>query len=102
MIEGIRITLSTQQLKVMLDKKVEYHKGKANFYNQQVSAMQDAAEDSNNSGSYNPALSLKNKFSEHYNKAFYFEFLSDHLIPDETYILSENDLFKLELTERML
>jgi hypothetical protein len=101
MIEGIKITLTTEQLKEMLDKKVDYHKERSKFYDQQVAAI-NVLTDENTNQSYNPAQSLKNKFAEHYNKAFYFEFISSHLIPSEIYILSENDLLRLELTERML
>lgn len=96
MIKGITIHIGTDELKEHLLKKVQYHQDKAVFYKNQVGALEGSKEDLS-SGSNNPVDSLANSAKKHIGKSEYYQFIVDHLVPGETYELSENDLTRLEI-----
>ena len=50
--------------------------------------------------SNDPTRSLLNSAEEHTGRAGLFSVLAEHLIPNETYILGDHDLTRLELISR--
>ena len=99
MIEGIRIDISSSELKEHLEERAEFHRKKSEWYSTQVTSLREGgvtpAPMSND-----PVASLANSASGHKEKAAYFSFLAQHLIPDELYRLTEDDMGNIELASR--
>ena len=49
------------------------------------------------SGLPSAANSLKQDYERHNDRVVLFKFMAEHIIPNETFILDENDLRKLEV-----
>ena len=96
MIDGIKIQLKSEELKQHLLDKVKYHQNKNSFYEDQVNALKSGGIKSE-AVTNDPVSSLEQSAKKHKGKAEYFQFLADHLVADEIYQLSENDLTKLEI-----
>jgi hypothetical protein len=100
-IEGVRIELSSEELRQTFVDRASWHYERAMFYEDQVDSLRRGGV--NASGVTNdPVSSLENSARQHKDRQAYFTFLAAHLIPDETYRLSEQDLTRLELLARYL
>jgi len=102
MIEGINVDVESKELKELILERAVVHKSKVLAYSKQVSDLEASGigEDAGLSG--DPVNGLKNKVKSHKEKAAYFQFLADHIVPDETYRLSMHDLSNIELFNRWL
>jgi hypothetical protein len=100
MIEGIHVDVDSKELNNLILERAAVHKGKALAYNKQVKDLEASGigEDANLSG--DPVSGLKGKVKDHERKAAYFQFLADHIVPNETYRLSMSDLSNIELLSR--
>lgn len=97
MIEGLRIDVSSEEMKKILKDRVSYHSEKAEMYGSQVKALEgeptvDMTAD--------PKKALRDRLRHHQRKWEFFNFLAEHVIPNETYRLSEIDLTRLEILSR--
>ncbi len=107
MIEGIKIRISSEELKQHLAGKAKLHKEKASFYEAQVSNLEKGADENQVGGSNlynasnNPIDSLKNSAKKHQQRVDYFEFLVKYIVSNEEYELTESDLTKLEVISGM-
>jgi len=99
MIEGLKIKITSDELRKHLQERSKYHLDKVTFYNGQVTALQDSGLSSNMT-SNDPVGSLKSSAEKHQDKFALFTFMAEHVIPNEEYILSENDLSRIELASR--
>ena len=99
-VEGIKISMSTQELRTHLQVRIEQHKEKAAFYVDQVKRLRENGVAVNEHVSNDPTRSLQNSAEEHLGRAGLFGVLAEHLIPNETYILGDHDLTRLELISR--
>ena len=99
-IEGIKIAMTTDKLRTHLQKRIEFHKGKSVFYAEQVKKLRENGVAENQNVSNDPTRSLQNSSEEHTGRAGLFTVLAEHLIPNETYILGDHDLTRLELISR--
>lgn len=99
MIEGLKIKISSDELRKHLQARANHHLEKVTFYNGQVSALHDSGLQTSMT-SNDPVGSLKHSAKDHQDKFALFTFLADHIIPDEEYLLSENDLSRIELAAR--
>ena len=102
MIQGVKIQISSEELKQHVLSKVKLHEEKATFYTNRVTDLEKGVEEDKVDGSLynssnNPVNSLKQSGRQHKEKAQYFKFIADHIINDETYELTENDLTRLEI-----
>lgn len=108
MITGIKLQLSSTELSELAMSRVEYHGKKAEFFQSKAKeiapAIEEFDEEAQQGGKYmsgrnndDPAQSLLSKAAHHRNRATYFKFLSQHVVPNETYILDENDLKRIEV-----
>lgn len=95
MIQGLQIELSSDEIRQHLKNRVSYHSDKAEWYEGQIDSLSAGLREQPNI-SNDPVSSLRRSLSEHQNKAAFFAVLRDHIIPDETYRLSEHDLGRLE------
>ena len=97
MIEGLFIELASSELKQHLAERAKYHKDRSKWYAEQIATLRAGLQASNISN--NPIDSLERSAKRHKERFAYFTFMAEHLIPDETYRLSENDLNRIELVD---
>ena len=100
LIEGLKITVSADELRSHLQNKAEFHAEKAAFYGEQVAALRKEVLPSGQSN--DPVSSLQGSERQHRAKWAYFSFLASHVIPGEEYLLSERDLEAVEIFQRYL
>ena len=103
MIEGIKIEMTTTELKTHVVERVKFHKGKAVWYAKQATNLRAGRSDGMMSASNmtnDPVTSLVRSREEHEKRATYFALVAKHLIPNETYRLSESDLSRLEFASQ--
>lgn len=103
--EGLKLSITSDALKRLLEKRVEYHKGRAEKFKARA-AMElededDADEEATGMGKYATTMgpgtqSARQRYKHHLNRATVFTFMSENLLKDD-YILSEHDLQKLEV-----
>ncbi len=108
MIDNLELCITSTELKQLVLGRVEYHNVKSNFFETEMTRIGTALEDMDDeaerigkySNSMNPVDTFKQKAKIHKDRATYFKFFADHLIPNETYRLTQNDLHTLEVTGR--
>lgn len=101
MIQGIQIEMTSKQLREHIEARVGYHAEKMKWYSAQVTSLKSGGmEDTNHSN--NPIGSLVSSAKGHGEKAAFFRVLADHLVANETYRLSEQDLTRLEFVSRYM
>lgn len=102
MIEGIKIDMTTDELRKHVEERAAFHGKKADWYASRAADLQGGiAEHGNLSNHSNdPVSSLVNSSKTHQERATFFKVIADHLVPDETYRLSQQDLAQLELFSR--
>lgn len=98
MITGICIDVSAQELKEHLAERVDYHDKKASWYKTQAQALSKGGAATGMSN--DPVRSLEDSEQRHCEKAAYFKFMEQHIVKNETYRLSQEDLGQLELASR--
>ena len=96
MIEGIKIDIESEELKTHLLDKVKFHQDKTVHYETQVSALEKDKADLAG-GSNNPVSSLQESAKKHKAVGEFFQFMADHIVPNETYRLQADDLRRLEI-----
>src|SRR5687767_11848511 len=99
MIEGLKIDVTSEELKTHLDERAKYHRQKADWYSSQVESLRSGGLGQNR-GSNDPIGSLEASLAAHRDKASYFAFLAQHLIAGEAYRLSQEDLAAIEVASR--
>jgi len=99
MIQGLLIELKTDELKQHIVGRADYHKKKAEWYEAQIKNLKQGGLEETHA-SNDPVSSLERSHHDHREKYGYFMFMAEHLIPDETYRLTEHDLSKLEFVSR--
>jgi hypothetical protein len=100
MIEGIKIQMTTEKLHAHLKKRIDYHNTKAAFYKEQVEKLRAGGVSENHNVSNDPTRSLMASAEDHLGRAGLFGVLAEHLVPNETYLLGDHDLTRLELISR--
>jgi hypothetical protein len=105
-IEGLHIDVTSVELKEHIADRAAHHKKRAEWYAQQAQQLETGhlrtADMDRHSRSYDPLDGLLAKRNEHVSKAAYFQFICDHLVPNETYRLKEDDLARLEVLQVLL
>lgn len=99
MIEGLKIDVTSEELKAHLDERVKYHREKADWYASQIDALRSGGLE-HGRGSNDPLASLDISLKAHRDKVSYFGFLAQHLVIGETYRLSQDDLAAIEVASR--
>ena len=94
MIDGIKIVMSSQELKTHLEERASHHGSKAAWYATKATEIREGAPETavNN----DPAHALERNAENHEAQAHFFEFLAAHIPPDEIYRLDKADLEQLE------
>jgi len=107
-IQGLKLTMTSAEMKKVMLERIAFHQEKAEWCEKEVDRLEPEvakfrgeAKKMGKSGRSNnisaAAQNFENEMVRHTDKVTLFTFMSEHLIPDETYILDENDLRKLEV-----
>ncbi len=88
MIEGLNFDISSAEMKVILKKSGEHHAARVLFYRDKLVGF-DSPHASN---STDPASDMRRSLDHHKNEVIKFRFLLEHVIPNETYRLTEAGL----------
>ena len=99
MIEGLKVSVSSDELKAHLQNRSIHHSGRASFYKQQVKHLTEGGVD-RSGATMDPVSSLEQQEKKHKEKQAFFKFLADHIIPVEDYLLTERDLEAIEIFSR--
>lgn len=107
-VDGLKLSITSAKLKELVEQRIEYHTKKAAFCEGKASAQakeqrefDELAEEQFKVGTSNmPGVSWDSQFRHHRDRVTIFSFMREHLIPNETYILGEEDLRKLEVLPR--
>jgi hypothetical protein len=96
-IEGLRVDLTSEELTTHLHLRGVKHAEKAAEYEKQVVAVSELQPASG--ASNDPVQSLRMSAQQHRAKAALFDFLAKHIVPNETYRLSEQEFIRLEFVD---
>jgi hypothetical protein len=98
MINGLCIDVSAKELREHLAARADHHAEKAEWYKGQAAALSKGGAGTGMSN--DPVSSLEESGQRHQEKAAYFRFMEQHLVENETYRLSQEDLGQIELSSR--
>ena len=98
MINGLHVDVSAKELKEHLATRADHHVRKAKWYKSQAAALNQGGAATGMSN--DPVRSLEASEEQHREKAAYFRFMERHLVKNETYRLSQDDLSQIELSSR--
>lgn len=107
-IQGLKLTMTSDELKTTMLNRIKYHQEKADWLSKEIKRLEpemakfaDDAQQMGKAGTSNrmnnAVDNFRSEYSRHEDRVTLFKFMSDHVIPSETYILDENDLRKLEV-----
>ena len=107
-IQGLKLSMTSDELKTTMLKRIEYHQEKADWLGTEMKRLGPElakfADDAQAQGKFGTSNRIggvednfKAEFARHTDKVTLFRFMAEHVIPNETYILDENDLRKLEV-----
>jgi len=100
MIEGLKFDVKSEELKKHLEERCNFHKERAAFYRKQEEEFKKNATDAEIREGQNTMKqthqAMKDSARVHEGQHERYTYLAAHLIPDETYRLSEKDLHDLE------
>lgn len=99
MIEGLKISVPSDELKAHLQDRSDYHDERASFYKHQVRNLTEGGVD-RSGATLDPVSSLEQQEKQHRNKQAFFKFLANHIIPKEDYLLTERELEAIEIFSR--
>lgn len=116
MIEGLKIKVTSAELKDHLIKRSGYHKERGQRKASELPGLREAFEKIKAGGGAPQSISrmskgnyhsdpqdaiedLEKDIQDHFNKSLVFLFFAEHLF-DEDYVLREDDLFRLEILKR--
>ena len=99
-IEGLKFEISYTELRSHIQSRGEYHKEQAKFYHTQAGSLREGGLQQIQFVSNDPVSSLENSEKTHMERAAFFFFMAEHLVPDSVYILSEQDLTRIELISK--
>lgn len=105
MIEGFHVDLTSKEINNHIHKMIEYHVGEAAVWEERFGKEREREaafreQDPNFSRNFMPAAigvdDPESRIKAHRERVSYLTFLRDHLIPNETFRLTESDLTSLE------
>jgi hypothetical protein len=112
MIEGMKLTISSGELKKLLQERVVFHNEKAamlraeaeslapKLRGMEVAARHQGKYGVSNSAQGDPAEQMAASADHHADRAVYFKFLAEHVIENETYLFTEMNLREIEVLRR--
>jgi len=99
MIDGLKLEMTSDELREHIGRRAAYHRERLTFYEGQIVALRQGGVEQS-TATNNPIQSLAESAKGHRSKVELFEFMQQHVVPNETYRLSESDLGRLEILSR--
>jgi hypothetical protein len=96
MIEGMKLRISSDDLRAHLREREEYHRGRQEFYAGQGRQLTEAGEQPQNLTN-DPVKAMTDRAAHHRGRADAFATWGRYLIPDEVYQLDNSELSRLEM-----
>jgi hypothetical protein len=96
LITGLKVQLTTGQLRDHLNERVAYHRARQHFYVKQGHDLEEAGERPQNLTN-DPVKAMQGRAEHHQQRAEAFAVMEKYLIPDEVYVLDSHDLNRLEM-----
>lgn len=107
-IQGLKLQMSSDELKKTCEGRIAFHAERAKWALAEYERLEPEAEKFKGEarsmgkggriGNVSAATkNFKDEHDRHEDKVVLFKFMAEHVIPNETYILDENDLRKLEV-----
>lgn len=97
MIQGLHFDVQSEELKDIISRQITKHVAKAKEYAGQLERLSGLE---TSGGSMDPKKDLEGHRTHHENSVKTLTFLRDHVVPNETYRLSESDLATIGLVSR--
>lgn len=115
-IEGVKIEMSTTDLRAMLNARADWHQAKHKRYLARIDALNklvgeeaqtEEEDDEGNqvrfsASNYDQKAGWSQKADSSKTRAGYFRLLAKYLVPDATYQLTNRDIEHLELASQLL
>jgi len=102
MIQGLFIDVPSTELKAMLEDRRKYHQDKVSAYTQQLeglekleSALGEEARRMGKTSTATPKENMEQAIQKHANQVIYYKFMAEHVVPNETYRLGDQELLRL-------
>ena len=103
MIEGLKFQMKSADLVKHLASRVEHHSARAASYKKEVANFKENAADSQFKMGQNTIVKTVEELEKqevfHRMSAKYFKVICDGVIPDDTYIMTKEDLSHIEYVE---
>lgn len=107
MVEALKLEITSAELKSLVEGRMKYHSHKAEVLETEMgrlgAVLEDLDDEAEQIGKYsnahsnNPVDSLRKKAKVHRDRATYFKFFAEHIIPNEKYVLTQHDLATIEV-----
>jgi hypothetical protein len=101
MIDGLIIQVSSAEIEEHLRERASHHQERRMFYERQVASLKEGGLRAQRV-SNDPVGSLQESAHRHGEREAFLRFMAEHIVPDETYRLSEQDLIRIEIVSRYL
>jgi len=107
-IKELRLAITSNELKDLVEARARYHTERVELLKAEVVRMGELLDDMDeeaslmgkfSNGTGGAVSSLKSKLKKHRDQATYFKFFAAHIVPNETYELTQHDLATLEVVE---
>ena len=106
-IQGLKLQMNSEELSTTLSARIEYHGKRVEWLAKKIAELEPDVEqfknDAVNQGKFSNSRvgsavdNLSQQRDHHQDRVTLFKFMVAHVIPNETFILDENDLRKLEV-----
>ncbi len=96
MITGLKLQITTGQLRDHLLEGIAFHVSRRDFYQGKAAEMEAAGEIPQNVTN-DPVKGMKDRAGHHADRVYAFQTWDKYLIPDEVYVLDNSDLSRLEM-----
>jgi len=107
MIEGLQIDVPAPELKQLLIDRLNYHQHKVEAFEKQLAAFEklhigldEEALAIGKVSNSSPQQGIEQAIKRHRDQCVYYRFVSEHIVPHETYRLAEGDLVRLGIQDR--
>lgn len=95
LIEGLKVTVSGQELRDLCSRQAEFHEGRAKVYAEQHKSLEGAQVESMHYSGGDPKKAIQDKQSEHENKHRELTFIAEHVKLDAEYLLDRSALAEI-------
>jgi hypothetical protein len=99
MIEGLKVTIGGTELADLCGKRAAHHRKRAKVYAEQAANLTAAQIEGMTYSNGDPRRALNDQQHEHEASAAEMEFIENHIVLNEQYLLDRDALYKLGITK---